>query len=88
MPWPAFWWIFPLMFFVMMVLMFFFVMRGGMGCMWRDRVMDRPECRDAMKRTSGEAHESAVEILNKRYAKGEIGKQEYEEKMAAITRTR
>lgn len=52
MPWPAFWWIFPLMFFVMMVVMFIFMMRrGGMSGMWHDRMMDGPEFRDAMKRS-------------------------------------
>ena len=88
MPWPAFWWIFPLVFFVMMIVMFIFMMRrGGMGCMWRDRMMDRPEFRDAMKRSRGERSESALEILDKRYARGEIEKQEYDEKKAAITRS-
>ncbi len=55
--------------------------------MWRDRMMDRPESGDAMKRNLGESSESAVEILDKRYARGEIEKQEYEEKKAAITRS-
>jgi len=84
----SFWWIFPLMFIVMMIVIIFFVMRRGcMGCMWRDRMMDRPESGDAMKRNLGESSESAVEILDKRYARGEIEKQEYEEKKAAITRS-
>ena len=85
MQWHGFWWIFPLMFFVMMIVIFIFMMRrGGMGCMWCDRMMDRPESRDAMKRYWGEHSESALEILDKRYANGEIEKQEYEEKKAAI----
>ena len=82
----SFWWIFPLMFFVIMIVIFIFMMRRGcMGCMWRDRMMDRPEFRDTIKRSLGEHSESALEILDKRYARGEVDKQEYEEKKAAIT---
>ena len=53
--------------------------------MWRDRMMGRTEFGDAMKQSRGERSESALEILDKRYARGEIDKQEYEEKKAAIS---
>ena len=77
---PGFWWIFPLIFIVLMVVMCVFMMRGGgMGCMWRDRHMGSPESRDLTKRSEGESAESALDILDKRFAKGEITKEEYEE---------
>ncbi|MEJ2691422.1 MAG: SHOCT domain-containing protein [Deltaproteobacteria bacterium] len=87
-PWHGFWWIFPLMFFVFLIVMCVFMMRRGcMGSMWRDRMMDRSEYHDSVKGPGAESSDSAMEILNKRYAKGEIDKQEYEEKKAAISRS-
>jgi putative membrane protein len=34
---------------------------------------------------NGKVEESALDILNKRYARGEIGREEYEEKKKAIS---
>lgn len=75
----GFWWIFPLFFLVLMVVMCIFMIRGGMGCMWRDRHMSTPESRDLTKRPGAESPESALDILDKRFAKGEITKEEYQE---------
>jgi uncharacterized membrane protein len=76
------------MFFIFMIVIIIFMMRRGcMGCMWRDWMMGRPDFRDVNKRDRGEHSESAQEILDKRYARGEIEKQEYEEKKAAIAKS-
>lgn len=82
---PGFWWIFPLIIIVLMVVMCVSMMRGGgMGCMWRDRHMGSPESRDLTKRSEGESAEPALDILDKRFAKGEINKKEYEEMKKAL----
>ena len=74
---PGFWWIFPLMMFIFMFFIFFFVFSRGCGH-WRWR-----ENRERRHNHEGEPG-SAMEILNKRYARGEIEKQEYEEKKTTI----
>ncbi len=72
------WWIFPLIMIVMMVLCFF-MMRGRMGSMM---------CRTGICSTGSQragAEDSELDTLNKRYAQGEINKEEYEEKKRIIT---
>lgn len=78
MSWPAFGWLFPLLCLGMMVLMM--VGRGGMGCLGRG---SSPNASAEMRRP-GAASGSARDLLNERYVKGEIDKQEYEEKKSAI----
>jgi putative membrane protein len=71
------WWVIPIAIIVMMALCFF-MMRGRMGCMTRGPSF---RARDQFERPSPE---SAREILDKRYARGEIGKEEYEQKKKDI----
>jgi len=72
------WWVFPLL---MMAVCAFMMWRGmGMGCMMRGM-----QSHGEKDRPGNVPPESAIEILNKRYALGEIGKEEYEEKKRAIT---
>ncbi len=75
----GYWWIFPLVMIVMMVLCFL-MMRGRMGSMM---------CRPRFRGSGGyeeSASDSASDVLDKRYARGEINKEEYEEKKRGIGR--
>jgi putative membrane protein len=72
--WYGYWWIFPLMF----MIIFFFLIFGRCCGHWRWR-----EYRERGRNYEGEP-DSALDILNKRYARGEIEKQEYDEKKATI----
>ena len=79
MMWPGYgwnygvwWWLMPLGMVLFWGLVIWgvvmLVRRGGHGC-----------CS-----TSGSQHESALDILKRRYASGEIGKEEFEEKRRLI----
>ena len=64
MPWG---WIFPLFFLALMVVFLVFMMRGGLG--------GGPMC--GPHRTSGPG-ETPREVLDRRYAHGEITREEYQ----------
>jgi uncharacterized membrane protein len=72
----SYWWIFPLV----MIGLCFFMMRGK-GCSMCGFGSGRTRSRPIGP------SESAANILDKKYALGEINKEEYEEKKRAITRT-
>ena len=73
--WNSIWWIFP----ILMMLLCFFMMRRSRGfrmCCFGPRDIDDHPTRGG---------ESAIEILEKRYAVGEIDKNEYEEMKRTLT---
>jgi len=70
----SFWWIFPLL----MIILCFILMRsrrGSMMCGFGPRNFDNNQARGS---------DSAIEILDKRYASGEINTDEYEEKKRTL----
>ncbi|MDH3555614.1 MAG: SHOCT domain-containing protein [Deltaproteobacteria bacterium] len=72
------WWIFP----IAMIVLCVFMMRGRTGCMTGWSTYRRATTTPAIAPS-----DSAREILDKRYALGEINKEEYQEKRRDIDQT-
>jgi len=71
----SFWWIVP----IFMIILCFLMMRGRRGSMMCG--FGSSDTDSKQTRTS----DSAMDILDKRYASGEINKVEYEEKKRTLT---
>ena len=71
----SFWWIIPIFFMIMCFLMMR-SRRGSMMCGFGSRNIDEGQATDSY---------TAMEILNKRYASGQINKDEYQEMKRSLT---
>ncbi|MGB7291709.1 MAG: SHOCT domain-containing protein [Thermodesulfobacteriota bacterium] len=69
--WESFGYAFWWIFPIIMIVLCLFMMRGSMGCMGG--------------RHRSSSSDPSLEILNKRYALGEIDKKEYDEKKSVIS---
>ena len=70
-------WIFPLIMFTFMLIMIYLIFgRGGFRPPWRDH---------ENYYSGGNNAETALDILKKRYAKGEISREEFEQMKKNIT---
>ena len=79
----GFWWIFPLL----MLIFFFFCMQRGRHWRWGPPWW-RGQHSDSWQKYAGDEDtnsQSALAILDRRFAQGEIDKEEYEEKRSIIT---
>jgi putative membrane protein len=79
--WGGYWWIFPM---IMMVFMMFFCFFGMRRWFWSS---DTDEETRWCWWPRSDSSASALEILNRRYARGEIDREEYEQKRSDIERT-
>lgn len=87
--WPGMWWICPLIMLSMIIFfaVVFFVLPRARGERWPPWrwMSEHPDTGQTYAGYRGAAPESALDILNKRYARGEIDKEEYQEKKTMVT---